>query len=403
MTTIPKVVILDANDGIDSFASEADTFRAGKPEPVHQALSQAPMHVSARPLPPAVPIARRRFASLIGLMAYAVAGILLAIFVVQPLTTWMMSRSTVPDVTVPLDAPVLPSGRVATVARMPMLAPTISDRAISVVDDASTQSVDAPDLPSAVFQSGPVTPSAPPPLPVRVAETQPSPPRVTLPPPASQTLGARPTSEPNRDAVASPRAETPRVESPRVEPPRVEPARERAEAVVTPAAPPVATPPPAAAAPNPTPAPTPAPTPTRPPAAAAAAPPASPPAAGRADAPASAPAAANIERDVTGVQTALTQYRNAFSALDAAAVARVWPTVNQRNLSRAFDRLDEQEVAFDGCEISVNAARAEATCRGMTRYVPRVGSRAMREDRREWKFSLVKARDEWQIGAVEVR
>jgi hypothetical protein len=106
---------------------------------------------------------------------------------------------------------------------------------------------------------------------------------------------------------------------------------------------------------------------------------------------------------VTGVQTALTQYRNAFSALDAAAVARVWPTVNQRNLSRAFDRLDEQEVAFDGCEISVNAARAEATCRGMTRYVPRVGSRAMREDRREWKFSLVKARDEWQIGAVEVR
>lgn len=83
----------------------------------------------------------------------------------------------------------------------------------------------------------------------------------------------------------------------------------------------------------------------------------------------------------------------------------MWPTVNERNLSRAFDRLEQQEVSFDNCQINVNnnSERAEATCSGTTRYVPRVGSRTPRVEQRQWRFSLVKSGNEWLIGTVEAR
>jgi hypothetical protein len=81
----------------------------------------------------------------------------------------------------------------------------------------------------------------------------------------------------------------------------------------------------------------------------------------------------------------------------------VWPTVNERTLGRAFERLEQQDVSFEGCQIQVNNDRAEATCDGTARYVPRVGSRTPRVDRRQWRFNLVKVRDEWLIGAVDAR
>jgi hypothetical protein len=122
--------------------------------------------------------------------------------------------------------------------------------------------------------------------------------------------------------------------------------------------------------------------------------------------PAAAPpaaAAAVIDNNTTGIQNTLARYRQAFSALSASAAREVWPTVNERSLSRAFERLEEQQVSFDGCQIQVNNQRAEAVCNGSARYVPRVGSRTPRTERREWRFSLVKVRDEWLIGAVDAR
>jgi hypothetical protein len=105
-----------------------------------------------------------------------------------------------------------------------------------------------------------------------------------------------------------------------------------------------------------------------------------------------------------GIQSTLARYRNAFSDLDANAAREVWPTVNERSLSRAFDRLEEQDVSFDRCRIEVTKNdRAEATCSGTARYVPRVGSRTPRVDQREWRFSLVKVKDQWLIGAVDAR
>jgi hypothetical protein len=124
-------------------------------------------------------------------------------------------------------------------------------------------------------------------------------------------------------------------------------------------------------------------------------------------APAAAPppaAAAVIDRNIAGIQNTLARYRQAFNPLNASAAREVWPTVNERSLSRAFDRLEEQQMSFDDCDIQVSETdRAEAVCSGSARYVPRVGSRTPRVDQREWHFNLVKQRDEWLIGAVEAR
>lgn len=110
-----------------------------------------------------------------------------------------------------------------------------------------------------------------------------------------------------------------------------------------------------------------------------------------------------VDRNTTGIENAISRYRRAFNSLDAHAAREVWPTVDQRTLTRAFERLEAQNVSFDRCQIEVNNERAEARCSGTARYVPRVGSREPRVDRREWRFSLVKKSDEWLIGAVDAR
>ena len=110
-----------------------------------------------------------------------------------------------------------------------------------------------------------------------------------------------------------------------------------------------------------------------------------------------------IDSNTRSIENTLARYRKAFSALDASAARAVWPTVNQRTLSRAFERLEKQDVSFEGCQIDVAEARAEANCIGTASYVPRIGNRTPQVDRRLWRFSLVKARDEWLIGAVDAQ
>ena len=105
----------------------------------------------------------------------------------------------------------------------------------------------------------------------------------------------------------------------------------------------------------------------------------------------------------SAVQTALSRYRNAYGDLDAGAARAVWPTVDHKALSRAFDRLEQQQLIFDSCEISVTDARAVASCRGVASYVPRVGNKDRRDDRREWEFRLSRVDDAWLIDTVSAR
>jgi len=107
--------------------------------------------------------------------------------------------------------------------------------------------------------------------------------------------------------------------------------------------------------------------------------------------------------DTGVIRTVLNRYRSAFSSLDVNGAVSVWPGVDARALKRAFDRLEEQEVVFDGCTIQVAGARAVASCAGSARYVPKVGSRTRTTDQRQWTFNLHKAGDGWLIDGVTAR
>jgi hypothetical protein len=107
------------------------------------------------------------------------------------------------------------------------------------------------------------------------------------------------------------------------------------------------------------------------------------------------------ETDV--IQAVLGRYQGAFRALDSAAASAVWPTVDRKALSRAFERLEEQRIEFDKCQITIEGRQAVAACDGHTRYVPRVGNRSPRTEARQWTFTLLRHEQEWLIDRVETR
>jgi hypothetical protein len=99
----------------------------------------------------------------------------------------------------------------------------------------------------------------------------------------------------------------------------------------------------------------------------------------------------------------LNRYEHAFSTLDANAAHAVWPSVDVKALGRAFDQLDEQTFALEGCDINVAGARAEAECAGNARYIRKVGNRALRVEPRHWHFRLRQLNAQWVIDAVDAR
>jgi hypothetical protein len=99
----------------------------------------------------------------------------------------------------------------------------------------------------------------------------------------------------------------------------------------------------------------------------------------------------------------LNRYRDAFNALDPAAAKAVWPSADTKGLGKAFDRLQEQQMVLDRCNISVIGARAVASCEGTLRYVPSVGSRSSRVQRGRWDFTLHEVGDDWTIETVKAR
>lgn len=117
----------------------------------------------------------------------------------------------------------------------------------------------------------------------------------------------------------------------------------------------------------------------------------------------SAAAAPRRESETRAIEQVLGEYRAAFNRRDAGAAAAVWPTVNEKALARAFDRLDEQAVEFDECRLEIGDDRAQAACRGTARYVPSVGSRTPKVDARQWRFNLGRTAGRWTIVSVEAR
>jgi Zn finger protein HypA/HybF involved in hydrogenase expression len=118
--------------------------------------------------------------------------------------------------------------------------------------------------------------------------------------------------------------------------------------------------------------------------------------------PNSTPASALVP-ETRAIASVLNRYEQAFSALDANAAHDVWPSVNVKALGRAFDQLDEQTFALEGCNINVAGARAEAECAGNARYIRKVGKRDLRVEPRHWHFRLRQLDDQWVIDEVDAR
>ena len=118
---------------------------------------------------------------------------------------------------------------------------------------------------------------------------------------------------------------------------------------------------------------------------------------------AAAPSAPLRPAPEAAIQAVLGQYRTAYRELDANAARAVWPTVDTKALRKAFDRLEQQDLVFDACQIAVTDARAVASCRGFAWYVPRVGNKNPHDDQREWEFRLRKSGEAWLIDTVSAR
>ena len=102
------------------------------------------------------------------------------------------------------------------------------------------------------------------------------------------------------------------------------------------------------------------------------------------------------------IRAALARYEAGYSALNVDAVQAVWPAVDARSLSRAFEGLASQRFALGQCSIAIDAASATATCHGTTSWTPKIGG-GTRSEARRWVFDLRRAESGWQIVRVSTR
>jgi hypothetical protein len=88
--------------------------------------------------------------------------------------------------------------------------------------------------------------------------------------------------------------------------------------------------------------------------------------------------------------------------LNASAAHTIYPGVDERSLERAFESLDSQRVSLGRCSISMNGARAQATCQGSAMWTPKVGGGTQRSAR-TWRFDLANANGAWTITRADAR
>jgi hypothetical protein len=117
-------------------------------------------------------------------------------------------------------------------------------------------------------------------------------------------------------------------------------------------------------------------------------------------APPTAPWSARADEDIREL---LRRYEAAYDRRDVATAATLWPSLDQRALSRAFASLDRQDVSFERCDIDASGGRGSAVCVGTVRYVPRVGRGVEKEGRITWTFDLTRSGEDWRIARLNAR
>lgn len=97
------------------------------------------------------------------------------------------------------------------------------------------------------------------------------------------------------------------------------------------------------------------------------------------------------------VRATLTAYAAAYSGLDVDGVKRVYPSVNEPALRRAFGALRSQQVSIQGEQMAVAGDTATVSCTVVATAVGQVGSPAPQRDSRRVVFNLVKRNGTWVI------
>ena len=118
-----------------------------------------------------------------------------------------------------------------------------------------------------------------------------------------------------------------------------------------------------------------------------------------------APAAATASRvnDEDLVRRLIAEFTGAFERLDVSATKAMWPSVDDRKLRRAYERLSSQSLSFESCGITISGETANARCQGSATYQPKIGSRPVQIASREWMFDLSKQDAGWHIVNTVVR
>lgn len=108
-------------------------------------------------------------------------------------------------------------------------------------------------------------------------------------------------------------------------------------------------------------------------------------------------------REQRVIRSLLDAYRLAYGRLDALAVAALWPGVDSRGLTRAFNTLAAQQMTFDRCTITITGVVAMARCDGSLTYSRRVGDSDTQSHRMTWAFALEQASGQWRISRINSR
>ena len=98
----------------------------------------------------------------------------------------------------------------------------------------------------------------------------------------------------------------------------------------------------------------------------------------------------------------LARFAEAYSSLSATAARQVWPSVDARSLSRAFEGLESQQVSLGNCRVTLEASTARAECAGSATWTPKVGG-GRRTEARRWEFDLARDNGAWLIVQARAR
>jgi hypothetical protein len=109
------------------------------------------------------------------------------------------------------------------------------------------------------------------------------------------------------------------------------------------------------------------------------------------------------EKESTALARVLGHYEQAYDRLDVSSAAAVWPSVDARALSRAFARLQSQDLDFGNCTFSVSASDAAARCAGVLRYSRRIGDTALKTEQHVWTIEFARAGESWQIVKISAQ